>query len=108
MMRAPTCWKLPSGNTKVSPKRVEALRDVAREIEVLTLVVADRNALGLVEEDVDGHQDGVREEGHGDERLMLGLLFELRHPAKLTEARHRAQQPRGLGMRGYVALDEHR
>jgi len=41
---------------------VEALRDVTREFEVLALVVADRHEIGLVEQDVAGHQDGIGEE----------------------------------------------
>ena len=35
---------------------VEANRDVPGELEVLALVVADRHLVGVVEEDVGGHQ----------------------------------------------------
>ena len=41
---------------------VEALGDVAREFEVLALVVTDRDLLGLVEQDVRRHQDRVGQE----------------------------------------------
>src|SRR5205823_12857191 len=43
-----------------------------------------------------------------DEVLPFALLLELGHPAELAEARDRAEQPRGLGVRGHVALDEDR
>ena len=59
--------------------RVEALGDVARELEVLALVVADRDDVGLVQEDVAGHQHRVREEPGRDELLVGGLVLELRH-----------------------------
>ncbi len=108
MIRAPASEVLaPFGTVNVCPKReVEALRDVARELEVLALVVADRDEIGLVEQDVAGHQDRVREEAGGDELLPLALVLELRHAAELAVARHRREQPRGLGVRADVALRE--
>jgi hypothetical protein len=60
---------------------VEALGDVAAELEVLALVVADRDDVRLVEQDVAGHQHGVIEEAGADELLLLGPFLELRHPA---------------------------
>ncbi len=49
---------------------VEFLRDVLRDFQVLLLVLADRNALGLEHQDVGGHQDRVREQAVvGDEPL---------------------------------------
>ena len=87
---------------------VEAFRDVARQLEMLALVVADRDDLGLVEEDVAGHQHRIGEEPGRDEVLALGLLLELRHPPQLAEARRRAQQPGGLGVGDDVALREDR
>ena len=75
---------------------------------MLALVVADRDDVGLVEQDVAGHQDGVGEEAGGDDLLPLALLLELRHPAELAVARDRGEQPGRLGMRLHVALAEHR
>ena len=85
---------------------VEALGDVARQLEVLALVVADRHDVGLIEQDVAGHQDRVVEEPGRDEVLALRLLLELRHPAQLAIRSHGAEQPRGLRMSDDVALDE--
>ena len=87
---------------------VEARSDIPRELEVLALVVADRDEVGLVEQDVARHQDGVREQAGRDELLLLALVLELRHPAQLAEARDRAQQPGRLGVRLDVALGEGR
>ncbi len=75
---------------------------------MLALVVADRHEIGLVEQDVAGHQDRVGEQAGTHELLPLALLLELRHPAQLAVARHRRQQPRRLGVRRHVALREHR
>src|SRR3954454_9868805 len=58
---------------------VEPLRDVARELEVLALIVPDRDDVRLVEEDVSGHQGRVCEEPGGDELVLRLLLLELRH-----------------------------
>ena len=87
---------------------VEPLRDVPRELEVLALVVADRDAVGLVEQDVAGHQHGVREEPRRHELALVGLVLELGHPPELAVARDGREQPTRLGMRGDVALGEHR
>src|SRR5581483_7431212 len=81
---------------------------VARELEVLALVVADRHRVGLVEEDVARHQPRVGEQAGGDEVPLLGLVLELRHAPELPVARHGREQPGRLGVRGHVALREHR
>ena len=41
---------------------VELLRDVAADLDVLFLILADRNQVGPVNEDVCGHQDRIGEE----------------------------------------------
>ena len=48
---------------------VEALGDVARELDVLALVDPDRDDVGLVEEDVAGLEHGIREQPDRDELL---------------------------------------
>src|SRR5262249_48740559 len=88
--------------------RIEALGDVPSKLEMLTLVVADRHEIGLVEQDVARHQHGIREEPSRDELVAIALLLELRHPPELAIARHGRQQPGRLGVRGDVALDEDR
>src|SRR5215217_2393610 len=71
--------------------RVEPLGDVARQLQVLALVVADRDLVRLVEQDVAGHQDGVGEQRGADEVLLVDLVLELRHPTQLAVARDRAE-----------------
>jgi hypothetical protein len=93
---------------RLAVARVEALGDVPRQLDVLPLVVPDRDDVGLVQEDVARHQHGIVEESRRDELLLVGLLLELRHTAQLAEARHGAEQPRRLGMRQHVALGEDR
>ena len=56
---------------------------------MLALVVADRDEVGLVEQDVARHQHGIREERSRDELVRRGLLLELRHAAELPAARDR-------------------
>ena len=47
---------------RVAEAVVEPDRDVARQLDVLALVVADGDLVGVVEEDVGGHQHRVVEE----------------------------------------------
>ena len=86
---------------------VEARGDVARELEVLRLVGTDRHVVGLIEQDVAGHQGRVGEEAGIDVVRMLGrLIFELRHARELAELRAAVHDPAHLGMALVVALDE--
>ena len=75
---------------------------------MLALVVPDRDLVGLVEEDVAGHEHRVREEPGAHGLLLLRLLLELRHAAQLAHRRDGAQKPRGFRVGRDVALDEHR
>ena len=109
MIRAPTVGKTPARDLeRLAEARVEALRDVARELDVLPLVVADRDDVGLVEQDVARHQHRVGEEAGGDELLAFALFLELGHTAELSEPGDGREQPRRLGMRRHVALQEER
>ena len=100
-----------SGTVSVGPERgVEPLRQVAGQLQVLALVLADRHRVGLVEQDVGRLQDRVGEQAH---RRALGallgrLVLELRHPAGLAEAGDAAQHPAELGVLGHVGLHEQR
>ena len=75
---------------------------------MLALVVADRDDVGLVEQDVAGHQHRVGEEAGRDELLAFALLLELGHAAELPEPGDGREQPRRLGVRRDVALQEER
>ena len=87
--------------------RVEALGDVAHQLDVLALVVADGYLGGPVGEHVGGHEDRVEEEPGGDQlALLLGLLLELVHAVEVAPCRHRAEQPAELGVLLDVGLAE--
>ena len=87
---------------------VEAQRDVAGDLDVLALVVADRHVLGVVEQDVGRLQRRVREQAAGDELALGRLVLELRHARQLAEAHRALHDPRQLAVLGHVALHEHR
>ena len=75
------------GGKSCAVARVEALRDVARELQVLPLILADGHAIGEVEEDVGGLQHGVGEEPDGDRLAAGGLLLERDHALELAHRR---------------------
>src|SRR5262249_40252290 len=73
---------------------------------MLTLVVADRYLVCVVQDDVGDLEHGVVEQPRADGFLSLALFLELRHPAQLPDRRDTVQQPRQFGVRAYVALNE--
>ena len=87
--------------------RVEAPRDVAHELEVLALVLADRHLVGAVGQHVGGLEDRVEEQRGGDQlALSQRLVAELVHAVELADGGHRRQQPGQLGVLVHVALAE--
>ena len=100
----------PRHHECVAERLVETLRDVAGQLDVLALVVADRYLLGVVQQDVGRHQDGIVEQADTDRLLPLPafgrLLLELRHASQLTEGRDAVEDPCELRVRAHVALYE--
>ena len=64
--------------------------------------------VGVVGEDVGGHQHRVVEQPDAHRLLALGLLLELGHPPQLAEGGDAVEDPGELGVRGHVALHEQR
>ena len=93
---------------RVAVLRVEPLREVPRELEVLALVGADGDLIGLVQQDVRRHEDRVVEQPDADDFVTCALVLELRHPAGLAIAGEAAQHPGQLGVLADVALHEER
>mmetsp|Transcript_16286 Transcript_16286/g.25528 ORF Transcript_16286/g.25528 Transcript_16286/m.25528 type:complete len:337 (+) Transcript_16286:267-1277(+) len=87
---------------------VESTDDVACQFEVLALILADRDAIGLVEEDVGCHEDGVGEEAdsHGFGACLFGLVFELDHAFEPVHGRGAVEEPGEFGMSRDVGLYE--
>ena len=78
---------------------VELDRDVAGELEMLLLVVADRHVGGEIGEDVGGHQHRiVVEPDRGVLAVLAGLLLELGHAVEPAEAGDAVEHPGELGM----------
>src|ERR1017187_9207891 len=87
---------------------VPALGQVSGELEVLALVVADGDEVGLVEQDVGRHEDRVGEQAEPGRLLAVfaRLVLELGHPGQLAHAGGALEQPGQLGMLMDMALDE--
>ena len=86
---------------------VEFLRDVAGELEMLLLVLADRHMGGVIEQNVGGHQ--VRIDVESDARVLAvlaGLLLELGHAIEPADARDAIEDPGELGVARHLALIE--
>ena len=74
---------------------------------MLLLVAADGDKVGLVEQDIRGHERGIGEQAGVDIIRIFGrLILELRHAGKLAEHGVAVEHPAELRVRGDVALDE--
>ena len=110
MTRAPTGGVDGLGDDeRLAEAVVEADGDVAGDLDVLALVVADGHLVGVVQQDVRRLQRRVGEQPGGHElALPLGrLVLELRHPRQLAVADRALHHPRQLAVLGDVALHEH-
>ena len=89
---------------------VEAGGQVPAQLQVLALVLADRDPVGLVQQDVGGHQHRVGEQpdGRALRAHLGGLVLELGHPLGLPEARQAPQDPAELSVLGDLRLQEDR
>ena len=89
---------------------VEPLGEVAGELEVLALVLADGHVVRPVEQDVGCLEDRVGEQADTGRPLpRLGrLVLELGHPPGLADAGNALEHPGQLGMGRDLALHEDR
>jgi len=85
---------------------VELLGQVAGELQVLLLVVAHRHEVGVVEQDIRGHEHRVEEQAGVDRLLLAGLVLELGHALQLPERAEAAEDPGQFGVAEHVGLDE--
>jgi hypothetical protein len=96
---------VPAGGAAEGKARVEALGDVAHELEVLALVLADGHLVRAVGEHVGGLQHRVQEQPRGGELALRGrLVAELVHALQLAVRRDRRQQPAQVRVLVDVAL----
>ena len=86
---------------------VELEGDVAHQLDMLLLVLADRDVGRLVEQDVGGLQDRVGVEADADALAVLArFLLELGHPVEPAHPRRAGEQPGHFGMGGDARLVE--
>ena len=105
MMRAPTAGQAGAGHHEgFAVERIEALRDVARQFQVLRLVLAHRHDAGLVEQDIGGHQHRVLQQAVAHRFLLGGLGFVLRHALQPAHRRDAGEHPGQLGVRRHRRL----
>jgi hypothetical protein len=78
---------------------VELLGDVAGQLQVLFLVLADRHMGGAVEQDVGSHQARIGEQAErGVLAVLAGLVLELRHAVHPADAGDAVEDPGQLGV----------
>src|SRR5712692_8955616 len=90
-------------------KIVEAPDDLASQLDVRSLVLANRHEVGLVHDDVGSLQDRLPEKSVVTDVFfadVLALLFVSRHALEPTERRHCRQDQVKLGVLGYHRLNE--
>ena len=86
---------------------VEFLRDVARQFEVLFLVLAHRHVGGAIDQNIGRHQRRIGvETDRGILAVLAGLLLELGHPVEPAESGDAIEDPGELGVLGHLALVE--
>ena len=86
---------------------VEAGRDVTRELQMLGLVSTYGHIVGLIEQDVPGHQSRIGEKTGVDVfGMFAGFILELGHAAKLAKLGAAAHKPAHFRMAPDMALDE--
>ena len=82
--------------------------DVAGKLEMLLLILADRNMGRAIGKNIGGHQAwiGIKPDGR-ILAVLAGLFLELGHAIEPADARHAIEHPGKLGMLGDLALVEH-
>ena len=108
MILPPTSGIRCSGSTRIGASAealVEAAGDLAHQLDVLALVLADRHLVRLVGEHVGRLQHRIEEERRRDQLALLRrLLLELVHAVEVAVGGDRREQPGELGVLADVGL----
>ena len=73
---------------------VEALCDIPRDLQMLQLILADRNHVCLIEQDIGGHQYRIGKQPRIDVIRMFGrLVLKLRHAVQFSHIGKTVQDP---------------
>ena len=90
---------------------VEPAHDLAAELEMRHLILADRDRVGVVDDDVGGLQERIAQEAERGQ-ILLGQLLDLflvgRHALEPRRRDGHRQQQIQLGVLGHQRLDEER
>ena len=74
---------------------------------MLLLILADRNQIRLIKQNIGGHQNRIIKITDADTLfLFAGLILELRHPLEFRHARDAVEEPGQLSMCRHVGLYE--
>ncbi len=73
---------------------------------MLHLVLADRNEVRTVDDDVGGHQHGISEQADTGVDALLHFLLVRHRPLQQAHVRHRAENPGEFGNLGNIGLAE--
>src|SRR5690606_9691108 len=83
--------------------------EVTGQFQMLLLILANRNKIGLIEQDIRRHKNGISEKAHARALgVALALVLELGHSLKLAHARDARQHPGELGVLFYIRLNKDR
>ena len=99
-------WSGDSDN--VTALRVEALREIPAQFDVLALILAHRDEVRVVEKNVRSHEHRIGEDAGVDPLapLRLAPCFELGHPVEPAHRCERLEDPAQLRVSGDVRLYE--
>ena len=64
---------------------IETLREVPGELEMLLLILADRDKIRTIEQDIGRHEGRVGEKAGRYGFFSMGLILELSHALKFTD-----------------------
>ena len=80
--------------------------DIPAKLDVLFLVIADRNHIRIVEEDIGRHQDRIGQKACSNRFLAAALGLELGHAVELSGVAAAAEDPSQLRVSADGGLDE--
>ena len=83
------------------------MRQVARELDMLLLVFADGDEVGVVDEDIRRHQHGIIKKAAVEGVFMLaGFILKLGHALEVAERAYAGEYPSQIGVAFYGALQK--
>src|SRR5690606_24048989 len=86
---------------------IKLLGNIARQLQMLLLIVADRNVRRTVDKNIGSHQTWIGEQAErGVFTILAGLVLELRHAVHPADARDAVEHPGKFGVLWHRRLIE--